>query len=106
MLDFQILAERQWIYLRQDQIISLTPDNKYRPASGTSMASPVIAGTLAAILNFVPSASTAQAKEALLSSVRMYPGLEVLHAGLREFATLTITGGVADLFDAITYFKK
>jgi cell wall-associated protease len=89
------------------QIISLAPENKYAPASGTSMASPVTAGILAAILNFVPSASTMDAKQALLSSVRLYPSLEVVHAGLRrEFATLTKTGGVADLFDAITYLKN
>lgn len=89
------------------QIISLAPENKYAPASGTSMASPVIAGTLAALLNFAPSATTFDVKAALLESVRLYPGLEVMHAGLkREFATLSITGGVADLYDAVTYLKN
>ena len=63
------------------QIISLAPENKYAPASGTSMASPVVAGVLAAILNFVPSATTKDAQEALLKSVRLYPSLQVYHAG-------------------------
>lgn len=89
------------------QILSTTPNNSYAPASGTSMASPVVVGVLAAILNFVPSATAFDAKEALLKSARLYPSLEVTHAGIkREFATLSITGGVADLYDSIDYLKQ
>lgn len=89
------------------QIISTAPDNGYAPASGTSMASPVVAGILAAILNFVPSVTPLEAKNALLNSTRLYPGVEVFHAGeRREFKTLSIKGGVADLYESIVYLKN
>lgn len=89
------------------QILSLAPGNQYAPASGTSMASPVVAGILAAVMNFVPSITALEAKDAVINSVRLYPSLEVQHAELtREFATLSITGGVADLFNAVQYLKE
>lgn len=89
------------------QILSLAPENRYAPASGTSMASPVVAGVLAAIFNFVPSASPSKIKDALLSSVRKYPDLVIFHANQNQnFSDLSITGGVADLFEAVTELKK
>jgi subtilisin family serine protease len=50
------------------QVNSTAPDNTYRPASGTSMASPVVAGVAALIRSYYPTLTATQVKEVLKSS--------------------------------------
>jgi subtilisin family serine protease len=50
-------------------ILSTTPNNSFRFLSGTSMASPMVAGAAALLLSAVPEASPADIKQALLQSV-------------------------------------
>ncbi len=51
------------------QINSTGPDNTYRPASGTSMASPVVAGVAAMIRSYFPTLTAKQVKSILKESV-------------------------------------
>jgi cell wall-associated protease len=50
------------------QVNSTAPDNSYRPASGTSMASPVVAGVAALIRSYYPALTAKQVKSILMSS--------------------------------------
>ena len=56
-----------------DEIYSTIPNNRYRNMSGTSMASPVVAGAAAVLWSAKPSASASEIKQALLSSVDVEP---------------------------------
>jgi len=49
-------------------IVSTYPDNRYAQLSGTSMASPHVAGAAALILSHVPAATSAEVEAALLST--------------------------------------
>jgi subtilisin family serine protease len=54
-------------------IYSTTPDSTYDYASGTSMASPVVAGVATVIRSRFPSLTAAQVKEILIKSARNLP---------------------------------
>lgn len=81
-------------------IYSTVPgSSKYEEYSGTSMASPVVAGVMASLLSYASAASPFKLKQAMLDSARLYAGLQVFHAGRkREFSELSITGGIVDLY--------
>lgn len=54
-------------------IYSTIPDSSYDYASGTSMASPVVAGTAALIRSRYPNLSAAQVKDIIIKSARPLP---------------------------------
>ena len=88
------------------QINSTVPNDSYKRLSGTSMASPVVAGIAAVIKSYFPQLTAAQLKDVILSSVRMYDGLRVKVKGKSSkipFSELSKTGGVIDLINA---YKK
>jgi len=87
-------------------IYSSVPGNDYDYFSGTSMAAPVVAGSVAATWGFAPKAEFKKIREIIFSTVRLYPGLSVFFAGTsREFSSLSITGGVVDLPSAFKAAK-
>lgn len=65
--------------------------SRYRYASGTSFAAPMVAGAAALLLSARPEATVAELRTALLSSVDPVAG----------FATLTVTGGRLDAAAAL-----
>lgn len=90
------------------QIYSTIPGgNKYGSASGTSMASPVVAGVAALVLSYYPELSAAQLKYVLEKSATPLPdgSTMVNKPGSADekvnFADLSITGGVINSYEAL-----
>jgi cell wall-associated protease len=68
------------------------------------MATPVVAGIAALILEYYPSLTAAQLKSVLMGSVTKFPGLRVRVPGSRnkaEFATLSVSGGIVNAYNAL-----
>ncbi|SEW40293.1 Subtilase family protein [Chitinophaga sp. YR573] len=89
------------------QIYSTVPGgNKYGSASGTSMASPVVAGVAALVLSYYPDLSARQLKYVLEKSATPLPDgtKEVIKPNTDEkvaFSDLSITGGVVNAYEAL-----
>lgn len=62
-------------------IYSTIPGNSIQQMSGTSMAAPMISGAAALLWSAVPSATAQQIKQALFSSVDVYPEYQVSTRG-------------------------
>lgn len=85
------------------EIYSTAPDGEYKQASGTSMASPVVAGVAAVIKSYFPSLKAKELKSILTHSARPYMG-KVRKPGSSElvpFKSLSTTGGVINLKSAV-----
>lgn len=85
---------------------STVPGNKYAVFSGTSMACPSAAGVVALAWSQMPELSAHEMKARLLGTVRSRAGLSVRlpsdHSKTVLFETLSVTGGIADAFSAIS----
>jgi subtilisin family serine protease len=83
-------------------INSTIKGSKYRAMSGTSMASPVVAGLAALIRSYYPKLTAIQVKEIILNSVTkinhevMIPGI-----GKVQFSELCESGGIVNAFNAL-----
>jgi subtilisin family serine protease len=85
-------------------IYSCVPGNKYQSMSGTSMATPVVAGVAALILEYYPDLSAIQVKDIILRSVTPLKGKIVHKPGTKEkvdFSTLCVSGGVVNAYKAL-----
>ncbi|MCB2410247.1 S8 family serine peptidase [Hymenobacter lucidus] len=84
-------------------IMSTVPGSQYAPLSGTSMAAPVVAGVAAVLKSYFPQLTPAELKHIIMQSARplhtqvMKPGTKQLV----DFATLSRTGGVVNLYEAL-----
>ena len=90
-------------------IHSTIPDDKYQPAQGTSMASPVVAGVATVLRSYFPSLTAEQVKSILLeSSVKQ--NHEVYLPGDKStmvpFSQLSVAGGVVNVEKAVNLAKK
>jgi subtilisin family serine protease len=91
-------------------IYSTAPESKYKDASGTSMASPVVAGVAAVLKSYFPELTPAQIKKILVKSSRMeYKEKKVIMPGTKdelvEFSELSRTGGIVNLYEAVKLAK-
>jgi cell wall-associated protease len=88
-------------------IHSTVPDlNKYKDASGTSMAAPVVAGVAAVLKSYFPSLTPKQIIKILTkTSVKDYKMKKVIKPGSKdemiEFGELSKTGGIVNLYEAV-----
>lgn len=85
-------------------IYSSFPDNKYELMSGTSMATPAVAGVAALVLEFYPDLSAIQLKDIMLKSVTPLNGKMVYKPGTEEkvdFSTLCSSAGVVNAYKAL-----
>jgi cell wall-associated protease len=85
-------------------IYSTFPGNTYQDASGTSMATPVVAGVAALLLEYYPKLSAVQVKDILLRSVTPLRGKWVYKPGSKEkvdFGALCVSGGVVNAYKAL-----
>lgn len=86
-------------------IESCVPGNKYEPASGTSVAAPVVAGIAAVLKSYFPKLQANELKEIILQSAYHPVAEKVLLPGdekkLVPFRSLSKSGGIANLYRAI-----
>ncbi len=90
------------------QLNSTTPDNGYRPASGTSMASPATAGAAAVLRSYFPELTAGQIKAILEQSVTPVPQ-KVYKPGTQDevpMSDLSRTSGVVNVFEAVKVAQK
>ncbi len=84
-------------------VYSSIPGNKYKVSSGTSMATPVVAGVAALLRSYFPDLTARETREVLLQSAVPYDG-EVYLPGTDEkvpFSDLSISGGVVNAYEAV-----
>ncbi len=85
-------------------IYSTIPFSKYAVFSGTSMATPVVSGIAALLLEYYPKLSATQVKYVIEKSVAAYPDDMVLNPGSGDkvkFSTLSQTGGIINAYNAL-----
>ncbi len=82
---------------------SLPGGNTYGNLQGTSMASPVVAGLAALIMEYFPTLSAAQVKQVIEKSSRN-PGMKVNEPGTdinTDLSTISKTGGIINAYEAV-----
>ncbi|MBA2479487.1 MAG: S8 family serine peptidase [Planctomycetes bacterium] len=82
-------------------IVSTVPGGTVNPASGTSMAAPVVTGVAALVWSQYPTLTAVELKLALLANARRYPGHLVTRPGSKErvpFESLSVSGGIIDAY--------
>ncbi|MDR0221786.1 MAG: S8 family serine peptidase, partial [Lachnospiraceae bacterium] len=82
-------------------IRSTLPNSQYGNASGTSMATPYVAGVAALVLTAHPEYNTAQLREAILSSARAVPALNAYNLKIVD-AYAAVTAAVTPYYH-VTY---
>ncbi len=99
--------QRVDVFAPGEDILSTIPGNKYERDSGTSMASPVVAGLAALIMSYYPSLSAADVKRIILQSATRYPAQMVARPGAKDgdplvpFGSLSVTGGIVNAYAAL-----
>jgi subtilisin family serine protease len=89
-------------------IMSTLPASTYGKESGTSMASPVTAGVAAVLKSYFPKLTASELKRIIMQSAQVHhtkvqvPGDEKQV----DFSTLSVTGGVVDLYEAVKLAQK
>ncbi len=90
-------------------IYSTMPDNKYEFQSGTSMASPVVAGTAALIMVYYPELSPQEVRQIIIENTVKYSDQEVMlpNEGNQDeseqvlFPELSVSDGLLNAYKAI-----
>lgn len=84
-------------------IYSTVPGSKYENNSGTSMASPVVAGVAAVLKSYFPRLTYADIKRIIMQSATPYTTkvTKPESTDAVAFATLSKTGGIVNLYDAV-----
>lgn len=79
-------------------VYSTTPENTYDYASGTSMASPVVAGVATVIRSHYPKLTAAQVKDIIIKSSRKLPSTIIQPGTFEEVSSSAMgIGGAIDL---------
>ncbi len=90
-------------------IYSTFPENEYKSISGTSMASPAVAGVVALVRSQYPKLSAAQVKQVILDSglsltTKVVVGGDA--SNVKPFADLSKTGKIVNAFNALIIASK
>lgn len=83
-------------------ILSTVPGG-YERLSGTSMASPVVAGLAALLMDYFPNLTAADVKRIILASAMRYgtQNVERPGGGSTKFGELSSTGGIVNAYEAV-----
>ncbi|WP_292891985.1 S8 family peptidase [Nonlabens sp.] len=85
-------------------IYSTAPNNEYRNAGGTSMASPAVAGVAAVIRSYYPKLTASEVKHVIMDS-GLTTSARVILGGDAEntkaFGEITVSGKMANLYNAL-----
>jgi len=90
-------------------IYSTMPEDQYKPASGTSMASPVVAGVAALLRSYFPELSAEQVRDIILESSYKPEDLMVIKPGTDteiDFRDLSKSGGIVNAYRAVQMALK
>ena len=89
-------------------IFSTLPGSTYGNESGTSMASPVTAGVAAVLKSYFPKLTATDLKRIIMQSARVHHTKVMVPGGEKtvDFSTLSVTGGVVDLYEAVKLAQK
>ena len=88
-----------------DDIYSTVPGGGYKKESGTSMASPVVAGVAALLMSYFPNLTASETRRIILaSSTKLGSQLVVKPGeggGMVRFGDLSVTGGIVNVYAAV-----
>ncbi len=91
------------------EIYSTTSNDKYDSYPGTSMASPMVAGTAALLRSYFPELSATQVKEIIMES-SVKSNAQVIIPGTEDektsFAKLSVSGGKLNSYNAVQKASK
>lgn len=89
-------------------VYSTVVGNEYDSYPGTSMASPMVAGTAAILRSYFPDLSADQVKEVIMDSAVKYTGKVTLPGGeeMVPFSDLSVTGGSLNAEKAVEVAMK
>lgn len=89
-------------------IYSTLPGSTYGNESGTSMASPVTAGVAAVLKSYFPKLTATDLKRIIMQSAQVHHTKVQVPGGekLVDFSTLSVTGGVVDMYEAVKLAQK
>lgn len=87
------------------EIYSTKPNNKYGSSSGTSDASPVVAGVAALLKSYYPNLTAAQIRNIIIQSAQKHTKTKVIIPGSKKkktrFKKLSTTGGIVNAYQAV-----
>ena len=93
------------VFAPGDDIYSTVPGGKFKKESGTSMASPVVAGLSALLMSYYPTLTASDVKRIVLESSMKLTDQVVIRpgeGGMRvKFGELSTTGGIVNAYNAI-----
>lgn len=91
------------IFAPGSNINSTIPGNEYDFASGTSMASPVVAGVAALTLSYNNKLTAVELKDVIINTTNRYPKLYVYKSRVGKvlFSELSIYGGIPNAYEAV-----
>lgn len=88
-------------------LLMCAPGNKYKTASGTSFAAPMVSGAAALLRSYYPKLTASEIKEILLESSDkkdskvLLPGTSGKNKQFVPFSSLSLSGGLLDVYNAI-----
>jgi subtilisin family serine protease len=90
-------------------IYSTFPENDYKSISGTSMASPAVAGVVALVRSYYPKLSAAQVKQVIVESglpltTKVVVGGDA--SNVKSFSDLSTSGRIVNAYNALIMASK
>ncbi|MDP9040350.1 MAG: S8 family peptidase [Bacteroidota bacterium] len=98
------------VFAPGEKLLSSVPGSKYRVESGTSMASPVVAGLAALIREYFPKLTAVEVKEVIMHSVVKPLQNIIARDGSQRlsvpFSEICISGGIVNAYQALLLAEK